>query len=123
MKAKELRIGNLITNKEGKVEKVFTLNDEWINGYDGNAGLIPDREEDFNGISLNKEWITNLGFINLIMSEHWIFPLVMEKDNFGWTLRISTANGSIICSSTIDYVHELQNLYFAITKKELVLRK
>jgi len=48
---------------------------------------------------------------------------IFEADNFGWTLRISTANGSIICSSTIDYVHELQNLYFAITKNELVLRK
>jgi hypothetical protein len=111
MKAQELRIGNLIM-VENCIQEIVEL-------------PLPKNctQKNTKGITLTEQWIINLGFINLIISEHWIFPLVIEKDNFGWTLRISTANGSIICSSTIDYVHELQNLYFAITKNELVLRK
>ena len=108
MQNKYFRIGNLIM-VENCIQEIVEL-------------PLPQNctEKNTKGITLTEQWIINLGFINLIISEHWIFPLVIKKDKFGWTLQISTVNGLIICSSTINYVHELQNLYFAITKEELV---
>jgi len=111
MENKHFRIGNLIM-VENCIQEIVEL------PLSQNC-----TEKNTKGIPITKEWIINLGFENLIIYEHWIFPLVMQKDKFGWNLKISTVNGFIICSSTINYVHELQNLYFAITKEELVLIK
>ena len=115
MKAKNLRLGNLITNKEDKIETVFTLNDEYINGYDGNAGLIPDDESDYNGIKLTEKWIIELGLKRMPESEYTLysydlagFKLWMNKGKFLFNDKIN-----------IEYVHQLQNLFFALTSTEL----
>jgi hypothetical protein len=114
MKANELRIGNLIKfSEDGTIftvgsieEKGFTVqNDEettWIEA------------EEFEPIPITEEWLLKLGF---------------ERDNQGnWKLKSGYhwielyfyhvyINGQQVV--LIDYVHQLQNIWFALTGKEL----
>ena len=119
MKATELRLNNYIETKDGKIEQVFTLNGEGINGYDGCGGIYLDDQEDFKPILLTDKWLNDLGF------KEWAEGNWKKyKDKNGWPSQwnyyLPYKNlGLYVGNATIQYVHQLQNLYFALTGKEL----
>jgi hypothetical protein len=128
MDIKELRIGNYIRHTEDKTEGViakFYINDVYIN--DWSCGTTPLSE--CEPIPLTEEWLLKFGF---------------EKNNFSKVFGISngrydliftqlTDNYSVLylkfddCQLTqmksIQYVHQLQNLYFALTQEELTVKE
>ena len=85
-----------------------------INGNDMVKGA-------YEGIPLTEEWIKKLGFENSKTQDKFF-----TKDN---SIGISTADnkfrfiqGNFVCQLVlreIEFVHELQNLYYAITGVEL----
>ena len=107
MKANELRLGNLVLF-ENRAVIVSAINSE-----DGNELDM------YSAIPLTEEWLLKFGFV--------------KSDNYGNDeYRIngySYFRGSFYISDCdecgesveIDFVHELQNLYFALTKKELTI--
>jgi hypothetical protein len=118
MKATEFRIGNIVYVK-GKVDELSGIadNDYYSTGY--GHGVWDD---DIEPIPLTEEWLVKFGFLSdgdgflkdlkhnelFIHLNHFneVIFQIGYKDN--WTM-----NMSIRC------VHQLQNLYFALTGKEL----
>lgn len=126
MNANELRIGSLVyfngTHKEiglisGITTDIFTEPKVLLNDRID----IPYQLSSLKPIPLTEEWLLNFGF---------------EKDgslSYRYFLREKSIKYDIddncICISDswewskIKYVHQLQNLYFALTNEELTLKK
>jgi hypothetical protein len=126
MTAQELRIGNLITFN-GKEFKVIALaeNDVCINGFGGIA-------ENFEPIPLTEDWFLKFGFLNCKKNGSNYFSDSIDDPNNA-TIRFAHPDSDWIYSvgdddhgivfNKINYVHQLQNLYFALTGNELTLNK
>ncbi len=113
MSASELRIGN------------------WVYEDDG-QGMLPNRispnkliailygDKGFSYIPITEEWLKRFGF-----TKGKIFFWCPKKDYISayfdsvGELAININNGDAY-ACTVEYVHQLQNLYFALTKEELI---
>jgi len=73
-------------------------------------------------IELTKEWLLNFGFekkyddLNWYIKGNYCFSFLKELDLIVFKIKFQTVG---IC--TIKYVHEAQNIYFALTGEELSL--
>jgi len=110
LQSKDLRIGNYIM-QGGKitcVEKLSRSIDDW----DRTNGK---RTQDCQPIPLTEEWLLKFGFETQgIMAKVWIL-----KNINVWALDGGFAND---LDYPINYVHQLQNLYFALTGEELTTK-
>lgn len=123
MKANELRVGNQIKSSEGTLI-VESVNSEGVNllvNYQDDEASPYWYFEDLKGISISEKHLLIFGFKAVIINGQKVF----RKDGFIFNLRVSKT-GSVVShgSNEIDsfkiyHVHELQNLYFELTKKEL----
>ena len=132
MEAKNLRIGNYVTwiDEDDPSNAVLTLvgiylNDaiwvEWTWGDGSNDNTDCDLET-IKGIPITEEWLNKFGF------EKKKGSISYDKDKlslyFGDTI-LSDKNGRTywnswaIMEKTPNYIHELQNLFFAINGSEL----
>ena len=115
MKANELRIGNLLREKVTKTElKVIELTENNIVTYVIDRSLYPLYSGwKMEPIPLTEEWLFKFRFVynphssefhgkNMIF-HNWI----KDRGYVSWG------------STQIKYVHQLQNLYFALTGEEL----
>jgi len=114
MKASELRIGNI--SKNGVVNSIHE-NSLQIKCRFGNLYY------DFIPILLTEEWILKFGFEKFsgvglfrIVNRDLTMSLMIAFTGNHYTLSIPAP------SSPIKYVHQLQNLYFALVGEELVLQ-
>lgn len=116
MKANELRLGNYVLGpNNNKICKVFILsgkcedNHESINGYDCKC---------IEPVLLTEEWLLKLGFqkTNCFKNKEMIIELGLN-DIFHARKRITPESSIYICD--VEYVHQLQNLYYALTGEEL----
>lgn len=117
----ELRIGNLVYYKNNILEVEYLYCKE------------PFDAEFYTAIPLTEEWLFKFGFVqkkynagnsigfeiptnkgNLILLIWKVAPL---PDNWIMQVFIGTIN-----ISEIKYVHQLQNLYYALTGKELEIK-
>ncbi len=106
MKANELKIGNYVYNDAVVVSiDARSIFDIW-----DDKGL-----KNYNPIPLTEEWLLKFGFHKTSKDKKDRYRLderlIVIRDNF------FTDYGS---SVQIKYVHQLQNLYFALTGKELI---
>ena len=132
IQANELRIGNWVLNKryksgyEMQIESIgeFGLNIEL--GYDGLNPVIDD-DCGFNEcepIPLTEEWMVKFGFYEKYKSSSnrwnmkW-FELHDCEDDEGNLTGVFMYDFRI----QIKYVHQLQNLYFALTGEELTINE
>lgn len=113
---KELRIGNLV--KDGAiVYEVFSVERnavclvEFPFRPEGGQKIIKKFPSDITAISLKHNWIQNFSLENKI----WEFE-ILGDDERGY--HISTEGGEWIF---IEFVHQLQNINFALTGEELQL--
>jgi hypothetical protein len=106
MKASEFRIGNLVCDPMHKLPFYIGLEDI--------ADLCYDRPKRFEPIPLTKEWLLELGFeYNGVIYEIDEY-LVRFTSQFIVAYWIDSG-----FMTKIKYVHQLQNLYFALTGQEL----
>jgi hypothetical protein len=126
---RELRIGNLIYVKpysfEPEIEyEVTDLSEEGTNLLARGDAEWYYRLSDMFPIPLTEEWLVRLGFsknkFKNSIGEHWGLD-VFIYDKYG--LNIITSDEQIIFLSEIKYVHQLQNIYFALTGEELKLKQ
>jgi hypothetical protein len=126
MKASELRIGNYVKfdNHEDEYYKVSgcdisELSDELI---DLNASPIP----------LTEEWLLKFGFIrhhydyaNDVIYIKNIADNEIDNAEFEWGVYPNELGSGIQIKNrkSLKYVHQLQNLYFALTGEELVVKE
>jgi hypothetical protein len=146
MNTKELRIGNYINGFCGFEDsgdvwekcKVVGLDDVgitdheiWVESNGNNETFI-----DFKGIPLTEEWLLKMGFVKkevtlkLYYSDFFInseinFRLYWPENGRGASLHLHpdpTDWYPPITDDNIKYVHQLQNLYFALTGEELTVK-
>jgi len=124
--ARDLRIGNYVMYAEDQVEfKVIGIDTE---------GLTVENESDktwietntFEGIPLTEAWLKDFGFSVMGNNMNYFeFELEPYSKNewfplYKYTLPIAWCKFNRL---TLSYVHELQNLYYALTQTELTLTK
>lgn len=138
MKAEELRIGNYVKIDEGIGKVAFIMDKSFCNEYandDYNItvemgdGIFREEEEDkVESIPLTEEILLNCGFEKINHISGYIFYSFNRKSlkdmNAYMPLYIYlNPNYAKIANFTvqqnIEYVHQLQNLFFAINGKEL----
>lgn len=115
IEASELRIGNF-------VEYPLIGGQQIRNGADidsvyGDAGMA---------VPLTEEWLIKLGFTidkdgcYLLQNLRKSFSISPSEDNclvYGHDIGVTWH----LIRNSIDYVHQLQNLYFALTGEELIM--
>ena len=113
MKSEELRLGNWV-NSKFPMQVTCIYKDEILCSFEGNeADPFEFDPKDLEGIPLTDEWLLKFGFDKEIRSELWFRP------DF-WVQEMLLLPGSFYHNGLeIKYVHQLQNLYFALTEKEL----
>jgi len=139
MNANELRIGNLIQIKLGEIEiakvEELTLQTENNNQYyilktnllSNNSDWV-DPIDSFEPIPITKEWLLNFGFERVrdtsLYTKQTIEIDGTFEDYMEYNLEFKQVNLSYeMCSIPLQYVHELQNIYFALSKKELTIKE
>lgn len=125
MKANELRLGNLVYRFEEDegffIEKVTHYQIEELQIIEEDSSLWNDGFY-LTEIPLTKEWLLKFGFIaNQYNDEFELYPLMFDceyTDHREWNISY---DGHPL-STEIQHVHQLQNLYFALTGEELTLK-
>ena len=129
MIANELRINNLINFSEtGDIFRVVEISPKGFRVINKNEDTWIE-EWQFEGVLLTKEWLLKLGAKkNQLPNGYWISVTNLKAEfhfeTFDNTDEIVTTLISQSCELILDrvkYVHEYQNLYYALTKCELSL--
>ena len=115
MKANELRIGNYAKGLFGETVSLKAIYEDGTLGWQDGEGTTYGP---MKPIKLNDGWLINLGFKYL--EEHTCYnknehDVALYKS--GVIEFIPFGNGDYPIN--IQYVHQLQNLYFALTGEEL----
>lgn len=131
MKASELRIGNLV-QYGGVVNKVYLISHNYFQVESTDIPTFTaNKNRAAEPIPLTEEWLLRLGFTK--PNDWHCYKLVIGDDelqNLESSLQVSFEGCGFvqICwgginaySAQVKYVHQLQNLYFALTGEELTL--
>lgn len=126
MKHNELRIGNIISYKpKGSVAPLrITIK----NGVGLDAVIGNSESAHYTGIELTKEWLVKLGFkcVNPDWEKYTIVKGIYKIDFFLTTNLLSIYNlnddDQYFDLPDIFFVHQLQNLAFSLTGKELIAK-
>ena len=114
MEAKELRIGNyvnLIADGHEHEPDTFQWTIEDYEYYETEMfNILP--------IPLTKEWLVKFGFDKL---EGWDDMFYFQIG--GFQIYESNVSGYEYDGFNIKYLHQLQNLYFALTNEELTIKQ
>jgi len=127
MKAQEIRIGNYI-DRNGLME-VRVISQSGVKIYDHVNNIFPrtffDFDENIKPIPLSEEWLLKFGFELLTDKKkgykntsysHGKIPILLYWDGS----RLSTTFWQ---GNEMRFVHQLQNLIFALTGTELEIKK
>ena len=130
MKTKDLRLGNLVY-KDGEIYRIESLgyhesDSPWQNLVHLASG-DEDNICDYEPIPLTEEWLLKFGFKKYYnLSKHWY--LENQYQDYDYSIRYMRKKyicfaycGSVGCKlkPNIQYVHQLQNLYFVLTGDEI----
>lgn len=130
MDIRELRIGNFVTwSDDNDILSVLTItgitspDTVWIDWEwnDGTKDSTDSGIDDINPIPITPEWLERLGFEKMPPKNHW------EEYWDKGILRLYITDGKIspiavIHSKKPKYVHQLQNLFYALTGEELTIK-
>lgn len=119
MKASELRIGNWVNQLGFDNDTIISIDDMFETV---STNSMMDRPiDDFNHIPLTEEWLIKFDFDNNFKQfdfENNGLKVIKDVHSDSWICYIGFLNQfNEIC--IIKYVHQLQNLYFALTGGEL----
>jgi hypothetical protein len=109
MKLMELRIGNLINNKE---ENIVYVNPNHL------IVLAYGIENVFKPIPLTEEWLLKFGFEKSKSKFYYLNEFGVSLDFTAFIFKSCLWN-----SENVQYVHQLQNVHFALTSEELIINK
>jgi len=120
----ELRVGNLVhliaNGHENEPDLVKWIVDDFE--------FYENRMKDIQPIPLTEEWLKMFG-ANCIGAKGWNFISVNKADTSyiyfnpnGIGLAIDNGTTENAIEVEIKYVHQLQNLYFALTNTELTIK-
>jgi len=119
MNINELRINNLISHRglictveiiNGELDEIYFLGEDFYHW---------DKPENLEGVPLTEEWLLKFGFEKKSGWDDYEYYIKDEVEiifNENVMFKNSIEN-------QIEYVHQIQNIYFALTNEELTLNK
>jgi hypothetical protein len=120
MNVQELRIGNLIHYSGSYLTEDNNEFNESLAAY---LLLVRDEWDFVKPIPLTEEWLLKFGFEQA--SDYWTEPgngcFELGKQKEGWVYCVNTREYDV--SEPIQYVHQLQNLFYAVTGRELTIKE
>ena len=122
MKANELRIGNWIVDEKAPntPEQVDLRLLKVVQEVDGKYGDY----ERMQPIPLNEEWMGKLGFSHTDENDDWQHGTTLSWNKQGQVCLHEVAQERwALVAIDVKYVHQLQNLYFALTGEELEVKE
>jgi hypothetical protein len=118
MKASELRISNLITMPHHREYNMKVLGVSPDGIYTNMAHLT---EDNFEPIPITQEWLDIFGLNKDKGTMDLLFDYIVYFERQGNQLFL--CNNQTKVQYLIEYVHEAQNIYFALTGKELTIKQ
>lgn len=122
IQANELIVGNLLNfDRFGEI-RIFKIDPDHIR-------MCFDFNDEFNlyykPIPITEQWLFKFGFVFDDIAEYFTEEKVYIKyyNEFGIKIDIEGRFYNGIYQQKLQYVHQLQNLYFALTQKELILNE
>jgi len=118
---RELRIGNLVLDKDNNVISVIGITENSVFSK-GKYEMIGSPIEWIRPIPLTEEWLLKFGFET--SEKHWdtfsrSHYYLCKKDDLCFNLDENKKIFKMYTYEKVKYVHQLQNLFFALTNKEL----
>lgn len=139
MEAKNYRVGNYLQSKSiGKfcmVEGVEAFPDGTKFKILGSVYCSTDVSSDLEDIPLTAEWLLKFGFaygnkcysnaysMCVLKTDFYLRPCYCGGFYWGFNMTDDKLDCEFYAGRPLMYVHELQNLYFAITGEELLLNE
>lgn len=124
LKESELRIGNIIQlvfsdhTNIGIVESISTQSIQLNVIYSDGKNKLADNSER-QGVPLTEEWLKRFGFEEI---NHIVDGVIYKKDWLRITKYSADWRGGHLKEKP-QFVHQLQNLFFALTGEELTIKK
>ena len=115
MKVNELRIGNLLKRLDDTIITITSEDIRIIDNWESSVDLLP------KPISLTAEWLTKFGFDGR-NDFVWKYNIGIQIKEGKYYFAFKDLGG-VLFHSLVEckYVHQLQNLYFALTGEELTI--
>jgi hypothetical protein len=135
LKASELKIGNIIQldptkdwyHKDDLTMIVESISKEGINfSVSPGGGIYWENLDDKVYIPLTEEWLLKFGFVVKELADYVKTDFtVYEKGKFviNDAFWVEFDDFDIRLEYKLEYVHQLQNLYFALTGEELIINQ
>lgn len=121
MKANELRIGNWIQDQFGKPEKIWAI-DKYKVQLSSGAMYLKDIK-DISGIPLTEELLLKCGFKGNPNDGYGLDVIELNylttDNHFQFEFRVPGSTKWFLID--VKYLHQLQNLYFALTGEEITI--
>ena len=125
IKAIELKIGNYLFDREDRLCKVEAIDLAFIDSVVGEAFKAPAIIGGLTAlphkpIELTETWLEKFGFKMVAGNaekDNYLLWKNKTTHNFDFVLNEPHSNKRIV--TPIKYVHQLQNLYYALTNEEL----
>lgn len=128
MKVQELRIGNLVSNMYEKTARVREIHEHpsWAGGF-----LVITNENKsaisvLRPIPLTDEWLEKLGALKDEYGDMFIevdSDIRLYLSTKGYIQLVKSYHCPMFDYEHIKHVHQLQNLYYAITGEELTIKE
>ena len=131
MKANELRIGNFIIYEKTTHYVSGITHNTVFSHWHKDAEMVDeymDIIDYYDPIQLTEEWLMKFGFIDRKILIGCLCFMEIDIDGTDFNIFIRQGNienedtDLILLDEPILYVHQLQNLYFALTGEELTLK-
>ena len=121
MTASELRLGNYLSPIGIGISIVTFIDSE--QDLIGTNNFADRGIDDFNPIPLNEEWLLKFGFITTQWDNFDSYRLEIGNNDYAIVIYSDgkCEVGDVIITK-INYVHQLQNLYFALLGEELTFK-
>lgn len=122
---KELRVENLVLSPTGWIGRVYNVSPQFVTIVDDNLEPYAFGSDLINPIPITPEWLERLGW-HLSHHGYWEY----FTDIIGMTWDKETGFDAHFADTDIatglphiKYIHQLQNLYFALTGQELTIKQ
>ena len=126
----DFRIGNLVLDEDGELCKIEQLSSEKMECFQQVSTIktqscISDKyPSNIYAIELTEEWFLKAGFEKCFTNDFWYSIKIADKRlliSILGNVEIEKWDRTMINFLSIcEYVHQLQNLYFALCGEELV---
>jgi len=124
MKAEELRLGNLVSNMNPRHNDSILTIESIGDNHEVNVFYRKYLLSELEPIPLTEEWLLKFGFScevkiggDGIEFRVYHFDVLTFNTNHLWWYKVQRIN-----DTPLEYVHQLQNLYFALKGEELTLK-